>query len=247
VTRQASSDLSRDTSRVGISTARSSATAWEAVIVLGLPTFAFLERHLRALWTQSGEGRLGSPLVFDDADLLTTLAVEVAFGAILLWWLARRGWRVAPTLGRATPRDLLRGAFLWCATFAIVRTVNLLLAASVPQVYQAAHDAPLQGTLSWWVYLAALAINPVFEEVLWLGYAVPTLGRVMGIGLGALVSIGLRVAVHLPQGTPAFTSILPVAVVWTAYFLWQRRLWPVVIAHVINSAFGLGDVVRGVG
>jgi membrane protease YdiL (CAAX protease family) len=57
------------------------------------------------------------------------------------------------------------------------------------------------------------------------------------------VSIGLRVAVHGNQGLLAATSILPVGVVWTTYYVRSRRLWPVVVAHVINNAIGLSAFV----
>jgi len=223
---------------------RQTATTWEAAIVLGIPVIVFLEYHLRAIWAQEAHGQPVAEVMYSDVRLLRTLGWEVVMAGALLWWLSRRGWRPARVLGMPNLRDVLRGAVLWCATFAVVRCTNLLLAAVAPGLYNTTHDAPLQGALSWPVYLAALAINPIFEEMLWLGYAVPALGRAAGIRVAALVSVGLRVAVHVPQGGWALVSVLPLAAVWTGYFLWQRRLWPVVVAHVINNAFGLGEFVE---
>jgi membrane protease YdiL (CAAX protease family) len=212
-------------------------------IVVGVPVTVFLERHLRALWARVIHGRIDAPLVFNDFRLLSTLAAEVVMAVALLWWLGRRGWRTNELLGKLTLRDLVSGAALWCTTFAIVRGTYLMLGTFAPGLFQAAREAPLQGELSWPVYLAALAINPIFEEMLWLGYAIPTLTRQAGLGIAVIVSIGLRAAVHFPQGAWAVTYVLPVGLVWTAYFLWRQRLWPVVVAHIINNAFGLGNFV----
>jgi membrane protease YdiL (CAAX protease family) len=41
----------------------------------------------------------------------------------------------------------------------------------------------------------------------------------------------------------ALVSILPLAVILTAYYLRTGRLWPIVVAHVIFDAASLGSIV----
>jgi len=106
---------------------------------------------------------------FSDTRLLATLGVEVLLGAVLIWWLRRRGWQPAVSVGRPAFADVPRGTVLWIATFAVTT-------------------------------LLSLAVS---------------------------------------------TSILPVGVIWTSYFLWRRRLWPVVVAHIINNAIGLSAFLIG--
>lgn len=221
-------------------TARPTATLWEAAVVLGLPVIVFLSRQL---WRLAGGDSLQFRPAFPDSRVVFTLALEVGMAAVLLAWLSHRGWSVRTNIGAPTPRDLLRGAGLWLALFATGQLVRLAMYLSVPDFLVATQSTPLTGTLSLWTLGAALLINPVFEEVLFLAYAVPTLERTIGLGAAVAVSVFLRVLVHWNQGAHALVSVLPFALLLTAYFVWTRRLWPVVIAHVANNAIGLGAFV----
>lgn len=53
-----------------------------------------------------------------------------------------------------------------------------------------------------------------------------------------------RVAIHAYQGQMALVGITPMAVVFTCYFARTGRLWPVVVAHAIGDAAGLGPLFR---
>jgi membrane protease YdiL (CAAX protease family) len=134
---------------------------------------------------------------------------------------------------------------LWIVTFGIGRLVVIALRALSPSAMAGSSAGPLQGELSWWAVGAALAINPLFEEVLWLGYAVPQLERRIGFYSALLISLALRTAVHYNQGALALISVLPVGLVFTLYYARWRRVWPVVVAHIIVNAFGLGAFISG--
>lgn len=218
------------------------ATAWEAAVVLGLPVSFFLGRQL---WRLATGGSIALRPAFTDSRLLLTLGIEILLAAILLAWLSRRGWRLLAQTGSPTPSDVARGVVLWSALFVIGQIVRLGLYLIAPHVLAAAQAAPLTGVLSWWTLGAALLINPVFEEVLFLGYAIPILERVGSLRLAVIVSVTLRVLVHWNQGAHALISVLPFALLFTTYFVRTRRLWPVVVGHIINNAFGLGAFVGG--
>jgi len=219
---------------------RETATTGEATIVLGLPVAVFLARPVASLIMSTDVDWF-----ITDRRLLTTLAYEVVLAAALGWWLSRRGWRLLDDIRAPERSDLLRGPALWFATWVIGVAVIRLLAAAVPSLEALRVDVPLRGTLSVWTLAAALLINPVFEEILWLGYAIPTIARRYGLPTAAVISVALRVAVHLNQGIHALTAVLPVALVFTAYFIYTRRLAPVVLAHIIINVWGLGHFVEG--
>ena len=219
---------------------RATATLSEAAIVLGVPVGLVLGREV---WVRIRDGAIPIRPPFTDSRLLATLGAEVVLAILLGAWLRRRDWSPRTELGRPAPFDLLRGGVLWAMTFAVVTVANVAFRAVVSSDLASAREATLSGKLSLPVVAVALLINPLFEETLWLGYAIPTLARHAGVLAAAAVSIGLRVAVHGNQGLLAATSILPVGVVWTTYYVRSRRLWPVVVAHVINNAIGLSAFV----
>lgn len=222
--------------------AHPAASAWEAVIVLGLPVSFFLGRQIWRLVTGGG---VALRPAFTDSRLLLTLGIELMLAAVLLTWLSRRGWRLLAQTGRPTLGDVARGIALWSALFIVGQVVRMGLYLIALNVLSATQAAPLSGALSWWTIGAALLINPVFEEVLFLGYAIPILERVGGLRLAVIVSVTLRVLVHWNQGAHALISVLPFALLFTAYFIRTRRVWPVVVGHIINNAFGLGAFVGG--
>jgi membrane protease YdiL (CAAX protease family) len=55
--------------------------------------------------------------------------------------------------------------------------------------------------------------------------------------------VALRVLVHLYQGRLALIAILPLGVVFTWYYVRTKRLWPVVVAHVVVDALALSSLM----
>ena len=208
-------------------------TTREMALVLGLPTAVFLASSIS--WRVRHTG-----IVFTDRRLLMTLAIEMAIVAVLLPYLWRKGWRPAAVARTPEPRDVVRGLGLWLGLMgAVYLTVIVLYVAAPDYVRGLVQTRPFTGVVSAPVIVATALLNPIFEEFLWLGYTIPTLGSRFGIRTACVISIVLRVAVHLYQGTIALIAILPTAIVMTVYFARTRRLWPVVVAHVIVDAIGL--------
>ena len=103
-----------------------------------------------------------------------------------------------------------------------------------------AADHPFTGAAAGPLAIVLVAvINPVFEELLWLGYFVQRLQPRLGWRGAALVSVALRFAVHLYQTPTAELGILLIAVVFTWYYIRTQRIWPVIVAHMCMDAIGL--------
>lgn len=178
---------------------------------------------------------------FTDRHLYTLVVYELVLAAVLVPILRRRGWDPAVIVGSPTPRDLLRGLGLLLGAYASYAFVWFCFAALNPPTATAiAANRPFTGAAAGPLAIVlATLINPVFEEVLWLGYFVQRLRPRFGWRAAALVSVALRFAVHTYQGPLALLGILPVAVVFTWYYVRTRRLWPVIAAHVCMDAVGL--------
>lgn len=208
-------------------------TSREIALVLGLPTTVFLASSISWRLRQTG-------IVFTDRRLLVTLAIELVIVATLLPYLWRKRWRPMAVAGNPEPRDVLRGLGLWLGLMGAVYLTLIALYVVAPDYVRAlVQTRPFTGVVSAPMVVATALLNPIFEEFLWLGYTIPTLGSRFGVRTACVVSIALRVAVHLYQGSIALIAILPTAIVMTVYFARTRRLWPVVVAHVIVDAIGL--------
>lgn len=178
---------------------------------------------------------------FTDEHLVGLVAYELLLAAVLVPWLSTRGWSPRAIAGSPEPADVARGACLWIAAALLGWTVSIAVGAMWPEILRPLTDGRFGGGASAVAVTLVSVLNPVFEEFLWLGYAIPSLAPRLGLGGAAAVSIALRVSVHAYQGAWAFMGILPVAVLLTTYYARTRRLWPVIVAHVILDAVGLAQ------
>lgn len=209
------------------------ATLGEIAIVLGVPTMIFLASSIRWRLTHHGA------VVFTDTRLLTTLGIEIVVTLLLLPFLLRRGWNPLNVAPPPEAPDILRGLLVWLAILAALYLTLFILYLFVPNTIAFLQARQFIGSVSPIVVIVASLLNPIFEEFLWLGYAIPAVASRFGLAVACAVSVVLRVAVHLYQGKLAFISVLPIAVVLTLYFARSGRLWPTVVAHVIIDALGL--------
>ena len=202
-------------------------------LVLGVPTVVFLSSSIRWRLVHNGA------VVFSDARLLTTLGIEAILTAALLPYLLRRDWNPLSITPPPEAQDILRGFLVWVALIVALYVSVLITSAFVGDMVRFLKARQFTGHLSPTVVVAASLMNPIFEEFLWLGYAIPAVGSRYGIAIACAVSIILRVSVHLYQGNLAFISVLPIAIVLTWYYVATGRLWPTVVAHVIVDALGM--------
>ena len=200
--------------------------AWVLAPTVGVLTIVSFLR----LWHQGGDGQL----VVSDRRLWTAAGQVLALGLPVAAFLRRRGWRWADMGEPVGLRDIVRGAGVWLYTALIYYGLRLALWLIWPRASTEAFTMQVSGVFSWTPMLVAAILDPIAEELLWLGYIVNAL-RHRGIWFAAAVSIGLRTMVHAYQGPLALVAILPIGVLFTRYYLRTRRLGPVIVAHIIQD------------
>ena len=205
----------------------------EIALVLGVPFALSLASSIRI----GLRGR--ETAVFTDRNLLLSLALQVIIAGSLLVYLSRRDWRPLDVAGPPELEDLGRGLALWLGLIGIFYLAVLALYAIAPAAVAILRTRAPTGAISAPVVVAGAVLDPIFEEFLWLGYAIPALGNRFGIRTACVVSVVLRVAAHAYQGRLALLTILPVAVLMTFYFVKSGRLWPIIVAHIIQDAIAL--------
>jgi membrane protease YdiL (CAAX protease family) len=101
----------------------------------------------------------------------------------------------------------------------------------------------VRGNLSLLSVVAASLVNPLFEEVFVCGYLV-TLGKESNrLTAGMNISIGLRLAYHLYQGSAGVLGILPFGFLMALWYSRTGRLWPVIVAHAVTDFAGLAPFI----
>lgn len=181
-------------------------------------------------------------ITFTDEHLLGLVFYQSLLAIVLVPWLARRGWSARDVAGTPGPKDVALGVALWALTLALNAAVWTTFGIVNPDAAKTLAAAnPFAGGASAISAILVSIFNPIFEEFLWLGYAVPSLTPRLGIAGACAVSIALRVSVHAYQGTWALLGILPIGLALTWYYARTRRLWPAIVAHVIMDAVGLGQ------
>ena len=185
---------------------------------------------------------------YSDRHLLRLVAYELLLAALFIPWLRRRGWRPLAVAGHPAPADIHRGAGLWVLSLGCYWLVWIMFSLLSPATAASlGAEVRFTGTPAGPLAIVlASIINPVVEEFLWLGYGIARLSDWTGVRAAAVSSIVLRTAVHAYQGPWAVLGILPVGIVFTWYYVRTRRLWPVVIAHVMLDAIGLAGRLAGV-
>jgi uncharacterized protein len=188
-----------------------------------------------------------------EAELVPSL-VSIVFELFLSWspvlvvgfLLARNreGW---PGIGltRLRPCDLARGAILWVASFFLV----LVLAQLFQFFGQREVDFLPEGLPLWFRSLQAVLIAVtagVTEEIVVRGYAQTRLEQLRApMAVILLLPTALWGVLHVYQGVGAALTIFCLGLMYAWYFQRTRRLWPLILAHILFDMTQLVFILAG--
>jgi membrane protease YdiL (CAAX protease family) len=194
-----------------------------------------------------------------SAERSTALTVgEAAFATVfimVLGWLPilvlapllRRNGEGPATIGlhRPTTRDAGAALLLVVASFAVVYALAPVFSGlGRTEVQFLSPDLPV-----WFLSIQALLLActaGVTEEVLFRGYAQTRLEQLGLPGpLVVLLPTTLWSVLHAYQGLAAVPIVLGLGLLWSVYFHRTRRLWPLVIAHILYDLIGLVAILAG--
>jgi membrane protease YdiL (CAAX protease family) len=220
---------------------------WELGLVLVL---AFAPSVLGLLFLALGPG--GTAQV--EAEVVPSL-VSIAIELFLSWspilvigyLLARNreGWS-GIGLTRLRPGDIGMGAILWVASFVVVLVLAWLFQYfGQREVDFLPEDLPL-----WFRALQAVLIAVtagVTEEIVVRGYAQTRLEQLRASTAAILLlPTALWAALHVYQGLGAALTIFGLGLMYAWYFQRTRRLWPLILAHVLFDMTQLVFILTGV-
>jgi uncharacterized protein len=187
---------------------------------------------------------LGEPV--SDAGLLWLVAFELLILGLWVPVLRRRGWSLASVTTRASLGDVPRGVALYVMSFLCYWIFFDVARLVAPGLLEAARSVRMGGTASWGPVLALSIVNPVVEELIYLGFVANVLRR-HGTAVALAASVLARVVVHLYQGPFWAVSHVPYGLVFGGFYLADRRLWPAIVAHGLADLASLAALVRAAG
>ena len=206
------------------------------VLLMSLGLFAVNS----AFWLFEAGGQLSGFQIWVATDgIVFVLVYEVVVGVLLVGFLRHRGWRLEHVTLPFAPRDLVQGLGIWLLAMLSAWVVMASLTALSPTYAAEVMRTRMVGEPTSTLLIAAVVlINPLYEELVYLGF-VPAAFPKSAAWQILLLSTALRVLVHTYQGILSLLFILPWGLVFAAYYMRTRRLWPVVLAHAFQDAIGL--------
>jgi membrane protease YdiL (CAAX protease family) len=182
--------------------------------------------------------------------------VSIVFQLFLSWspvlvigFLLTRNRERWPGIGltRFRSGDLGMGLLLWVASFIVV----LVLAQLFQYFGQREVDFLPEGLPLWFRAIQAVLIAVtagVTEEIVVRGYAqtrLEQLGAPTAVIL--LLPTALWGVLHVYQGLGAALTIFGLGLMYSWYFHRTRRLWPLILAHVLFDMTQLVLILSGTG
>jgi membrane protease YdiL (CAAX protease family) len=156
----------------------------------------------------------------------------------------REGW-AGIGLTRFRAGDLGMGAILWVASFILV----LVLAQLFQYFGQREVDFLPEGLPLWFRAVQAVMIAVtagVTEEIVVRGYAQTRLEQLRApAAVILLLPTGLWGVLHVYQGPGAALTIFGLGLMYAWYFQRTRRLWPLILAHLLFDLTQLVLILAG--
>ncbi len=173
-----------------------------------------------------------------EAGLQFLLVYEPTVIIALGGFLGMRGWSLQQLGVQPSMKDT--GVGIGLAVVAhLVYTAFWLVSGSFVSGIDHAADNLVKPDLNLTTVIAISILNPVFEEVFVCGYIISALKNSRSASFAINVSVGVRLAYHLYQGTVGVISIIPLGLIFAHWFVKTGRLWPLVIAHALLDLVGL--------
>jgi membrane protease YdiL (CAAX protease family) len=175
-----------------------------------------------------------------------TVGLEAITLVVLGAFLWGRGW-TAKRMGLDTHWiDGLWGLALAAGSYVAIFLVFLLLAKLAPGLIPHAGKtaASVTPALTPYAVGALVLVNALYEEFFVAGYVITALKEKSLPNLAINLSIALRLAAHLFQGTMSLVLMIPIGLIFGTWYVRSGRLWPLILAHVLLNAWSYAAYIK---
>ena len=190
---------------------------------------------------------------FSDYFFIKNAAFESCFLAMFLVFLRQRGWKPADFRIRIGWWTGLSGIGLFLLTTFCVYVVNhttLTLARDLETttlgrwvaLFVPTHPDITPGSipLHWVTIIGFTLLNAFYEELVYMGYVFNQWAAKYGAEKALFFTAFIRLIVHTYQGTEHILPIGLWSLLFGVWYYYQRKLWPLILAHFLIDLLSLG-------
>ena len=176
---------------------------------------------------------------FGKGHLYGIVMLELILLPVVASVLYARGWRLKDfPIGIGKAMTAL-GAFLACSAWLLNIIIGIVVQLIFPGMHEGAEAyRPANPPDFVAVYIVSV-VNPVFEELIVVGYVIPALGRRFGLTAAVTASVVIRCLYHLYQGIEALPFHLAYGLIQAYAYLRVGKLWPLIVSHALLDFFAL--------
>ena len=176
---------------------------------------------------------------FGKGHLYGVVMLELILLPMVASVLYARGWRLKDfPMGIGKAMTAL-GAFLAASAWLLDIIIGIGLQLIFPAMYEGAQAyRPANPPDFVAVYIVSL-VNPVFEELIVVGYVIPALARRFGLTAAVNASVVIRCLYHLYQGIEALPFHLAYGLIQAYAYVRVGKLWPLIVSHALLDFFAL--------
>ncbi len=170
--------------------------------------------------------------VITSADLSWLAAYELFAFLIIAAFLRARQWKLSDFHPRVSWKLTGAGVLL---TLGILVYSTVVVAGLGPW-----YEFPPIDTsqLGFGTVLLFSVVNGIYEETFVVGYVAGCFAR-QSTWVAIISSTLIRFSYHIYQGPAAVLFILPMGLVFACVYVKYRRLWPLVLSHIILDVLAL--------
>ena len=177
--------------------------------------------------------------LFSGYSLIWTVIIEIIILSLIGLLLYVRKWNFR-LIGLNPTWWLTMKGFLLCLFAVLADRLTVFFVTTIYPLTGTYLSSLSYGNPSIFSVFAISIVNPLFEEVLVVGYIITTLEKLSTpTGLSLLASVLIRLSCHLYQGPAGAAGIAVIGFIFGYSFIKKRQLWPLVVAHSVIDLLSL--------
>jgi membrane protease YdiL (CAAX protease family) len=191
---------------------------------------------------------------FNTLGITHNIAIEAGMLAAMLFYLRWRGWKPADFSIRidpigtalAVPLQIVASIANLATAFAVL--IFIVVMAPQPHGFLAAVYAavpqmkPHHIEIAWTAIVIGSIVNGYLEELVFMGYGFNQFAAKRGPLFAVLVMVFLRMLLHTYKGPVGMLGIGAFSFVYGFAYITTRRLWPLILAHIVTDIIAFAAV-----